>query len=72
MVLALLYNWACSVESFHLNPIRQRDGVVGDLSLEIVADAARVKLLRVERGLTPARVASLAGFATLFLPCGQI
>jgi hypothetical protein len=72
MVLALLYNFVCSVEFFHFNPIRRSDGAGGDLPLEIVAAAARVEPLRIERGLTPARVASLAGFATLFLPCGEI
>jgi hypothetical protein len=72
MVLALLYNFVCSIEFFHFNPIRRSDGAGGDLPLEIVAAAARVEPLRIERGLTPARVASLAGFATLFLPCGEI
>jgi hypothetical protein len=71
-VLALLYKFVCSVEFFHFNPIRRSDGAGGDLPLEIVAAAARVEPLRIERGLTPARVASLAGFATLFLPCGEI
>jgi hypothetical protein len=72
MVLALLYNFVCSVEFFHFNPIRRSDGAGGDLPLEIVAAAARVEPLRIERGLTPARVALLAGFATLSLPCGEI
>ncbi len=71
-MLALLYNFVCSVEFFHFNPIRLSDGAGGDLPLEIVAAAARVEPLRIERGLTPARVALLAGFATLFLPCGEI
>ena len=72
VVLALLYNFVCRVEFFHFNPIRLSDGAGGDLPLEIVAAAARVEPLRIERGLTPARVALLAGFATLFLPCGEI
>jgi hypothetical protein len=41
MARALLYNFVCSIEFFHFNPIRRRDGVAGDLSLEIVAAAAR-------------------------------
>ena len=53
IVLALLRNFVCSVAFFHFNPIRQRDGAGGDLSLEIVAAAARVEPLRFERGLTP-------------------
>ena len=52
-MLALLYNFVCRVEFFHFNPIRLSDGAGGDLSLEIVAAAARVDPLRIERGLTP-------------------
>jgi hypothetical protein len=50
---------------FKINLINKCDGVSDDISLENVAAPARVDPLVSERGFDPARVASLAGFATL-------
>jgi hypothetical protein len=71
-MLALLYNFGCSVELVHFNPIRQRDGVADDLSLEIAAAAARVNPLLPERGFNPAKSRTAwQRAALLFAPVRQ-
>jgi hypothetical protein len=70
-MLALFYNFVRSVELVHFNPIRQRDGVASDVSLEIVAAAARVDPLLPERGFNPAKSRTACQRAALFSPVRQ-